>query len=76
MLKMFYDEEKIRLAPSSLEEECEQRLGALDLFHDPAMEQFFFKGLRGEQSFIATREATGNANPETEGNHLLYVDGI
>ena len=49
--------------------------GLLDLFHDPAMEQFFTRGIRGGQSFIATRQATGQADPKASGEHLLYVDG-
>ena len=49
--------------------------GSLDLYSDPQMELFFTKGIRGGQSFISQRYATGNANPEEEGQHLLYVDG-
>ena len=49
--------------------------GHLDLFSDPEMEQFFTKSIRGGQSFIAQRHAKGEANPENDGNHLLYVDG-
>ena len=49
--------------------------GSLDLYSDPQMEQFFTRGIRGGQSFIAQRYATGNANPEEKGHHLLYVDG-
>ena len=50
--------------------------GHLDLFSDPEMEQFFTKSIRGGQSFIAQRHAKGEANPENNGDHLLYVDGI
>lgn len=50
-------------------------LGSLDLYSDPQMEQFFTRGIRGGQSFIAQRYATGNENPEKKGKHLLYVDG-
>ena len=72
MLKMFYEDAK-----KELEERPSNRFpGSLDLFHDPAMEQFFTKGIRGGQSFIATRHAKGNADPKTPGDHLLYVDGI
>ena len=71
MLKMFYEDSK-----KELEERPSNRSpGSLDLFHDPAMEQFFTKGIRGGQSFIATRHAKGNADPKTPGDHLLYVDG-
>ena len=49
--------------------------GSLDLYSDPQMEQFFTRGIRGGQSFISQRYATGNAKPEEEGQHLLYVDG-
>ena len=47
----------------------------MDLFHDPAMEQFFTRGIRGGQSFIATRHAAGQADSKASGEHLLYVDG-
>ena len=50
-------------------------LGSLDLYSDPQIEQFFTRGIRGGQSFISQRYATGNKEPEKEGNHLLYVDG-
>ena len=50
--------------------------GYLDLFSDPAMEQFFTKGIRGGQSYIAQRYAKGEANPENAGEHLLYIDGL
>ena len=49
--------------------------GSLDLYSDPQMEQFFTRGIRGGQSFISQRYATGNANPEEKGHQLLYVDG-
>lgn len=71
MLKMFHEDAK-----KEMEEKPSVRFpGSLDLFHDPAMEQFFTKGIRGGQSFIATRHAKGNADPKTPGDHLLYVDG-
>ena len=74
MLKMFLDEER------KDEEEIRSDLaakppGSLDSFHDPAMEQFFTHGIRGGQSFIATRHAAGRDNPRASGEHLLYVDG-
>ena len=58
---------------SFAEEEGEN--GYLELFSDPAMEQFFTKGIRGGQSFISQRYAKGQENPENAGEHLLYVDG-
>ena len=74
MLKMFLEEER------KDEEEIRSDLvmkppGSLDLFHDPAMEQFFTRGIRGGQSFIATRHAVGRSDPKASGEHLLYVDG-
>ena len=53
----------------------EEEDGALDLFSDPKMEEFFSKGIRGGQSFISQRYAEGENDPEKEGEHLLYVDG-
>ena len=58
---------------SFAEEEGEE--GCLDLLSDPTMEQFFTRGIRGGQSFIAQRYAEGRENPEDAGDHLLYVDG-
>ena len=55
--------------------ESEGEDGYLDLLSDPAMEQFFTKGIRGGQSFISQRYAEGEKNPENFGKHLLYVDG-
>ena len=76
MLKMFYEEDRLeRRGKDSSSNDEVRPLGALDLFDDPSMEEFFSRGLRGGQSFIATREAEGNVNPETDGDHLLYVDG-
>ena len=78
MLKMFYEEDQTgrsRRRKDNGEEDEKNPLGALDLFDDPSMEEFFSRGVRGGQSFIATREAKGNANPKTKGDHLLYVDG-
>ena len=76
MLKMFYEEDHLeRRGKDSSSNDEDRPLGALDLFDDPSMEQFFSRGVRGGQSFIATREAEGNDNPETAGDHLLYVDG-
>ena len=68
MLKMFYDEEKGTTNPRI------KKPGSLDLFDEPEMEQFFTAGIRGGQSFIATRHAKGNADPRLPGDHLLYVD--
>ena len=70
MLKMYYEKEK-----TENKDETEKPFGSLDLLHDPDMEQFFNKGIRGGQSFISTRRAKGNEDPKTPGNHLLYVDG-
>ena len=67
MLKMFYEEEKEKTDRA-------KPPGSLDLFDQPEMEQFFTSGIRGGQSFIATRHAKGNANPRLPGDHLLYVD--
>ena len=67
MLKMFLEKEK--------KEGKTQQPGCLDLFDQPEMVQFFTKGIRGGQSFIATRHAKGNDNPKSPGKHLLYVDG-
>ena len=82
MLKMFYDNEKKEIeeqeklkGSNSGNEEVSKPPGSLDLFDDPEMEQFFSKGIRGGQSFIATRHAKGNSNPNLPGDHLLYVDG-
>ena len=76
MLKMFYEEDQLeRRGKDSSSNDEDRPLGALDLFDDPSMEEFFSRGVRGGQSFIATREAEGNDNPETAGDHLLYVDG-
>ena len=69
---MFYDDQKKDFKGG----EDEKPPGSLDLFDQPAMEQFFTKGIRGGQSFIATRHAKGNDDPKTPGEHLLYVDGI
>ena len=65
MLKMFYEEDHLerRGKNSSSSNDEDRPLGALDLFDDPSMEQFFSRGVRGGQSFIATREAEGNDNP-------------
>ena len=49
--------------------------GSLDLYSDPQIEQFFTRGIRGGQSFIAQRYAIGSENPKKMGKHLLYVDG-
>ena len=68
MLKMFYDEEKGKTNHRG------KPPGSLDLFDQPEMEQFFTAGIRGGQSFIATRHAKGNADPHLPGDHLLYVD--
>ena len=57
------------------EQKAKGKRGRLDLFSDPEMEEFFTKGIRGGQSFISQRYAEGENNPETAGNHLLYVDG-
>ena len=56
-------------------EENKRVYGALDLYSDPEMENFFTRGIRGGQSFISQRYATGNDNPEKSGKHMLYVDG-
>ena len=74
MLKMFYDEERKDEEEIGLDLEVKPP-GSLDLFHDPAMEQFFTCGIRGGQSFIATRHAKGEADPRASGKHLLYEDG-
>ena len=50
-------------------------LGSLDIYSDPQIEQFFTRGIRGGQSFISQRYATGYKEPDKEGNRLLYVDG-
>ena len=74
MLKMFQNEERKdeeEISPDLMM----KPLDSLDLFHDPAIEQFFTRGIRGGQSFIATRQATGQADPKASGEHLLYVDG-
>ena len=55
--------------------EEEGKDGCLDLLSDPTMEQFFTRGIRGGQSFISQRYAEGLQNPESPGEHLLYVDG-
>ena len=55
------------------EEEGEE--GYLDLLSDPAMEQFFSRGIRGGQSFISQRYSEGQENPLNYGHHLMYVDG-
>ena len=72
MLKMFYDQQKSK---GIGEKEGDKPPGALDLFSDPKMEQFFTNGIRGGQSFISLRRAKGNDDPTKPGNHLLYVDG-
>ena len=56
-------------------EDGKKPLGALELYSDPEMENFFTKGIRGGQSFISQRYATGNSDPEKEGHHMLYIDG-
>lgn len=73
MLKMYYEEDERKKAEGSLS--SKKPSGSLDLFHDPAMEQFFTSGVRGGQSFISTREARGVDDPKASGEHLLYVDG-
>ena len=74
MLKMYYDEE--RKDEEEIGHDLEAKPpGSLDLFHNPAMEHFFTPGIRGGQSFIATRHAEGRADPRVSGEHLLYVDG-
>ena len=85
MLKMFYEEEKeknkktfgdnTRQKEKDEEESDDKPPGSLDLFDQPEMEQFFTKGIRGGQSFIATRHAKGKDDPKSSGEHLLYVDG-
>ena len=75
MLKMFYEEDHLERSKKDDYDDDDRPLGALDLYDDPSMEEFFSRGVRGGQSFIATREAQGNDNPETKGDHLLYVDG-
>lgn len=76
MLKMFYEEDRrSKRTKNDDDDDGEKPPGALDLFDDPSMEEFFSKGVRGGQSFIATREANGNIDPNSKGNHLLYVDG-
>lgn len=80
MLKMFYEEEEEKKrgkegGGEEEEEEAPKPPGSLDLFDQPEMEQFFTKGVRGGQSFIATRHARGNEDPKSSGEHLLYVDG-
>ena len=74
MLKMFLNEER-EDAEAKRADLTSKPPGSLDLFHDSAMEQFFTRGIRGGQSFIATRHATGQAEPKASGKHLLYVDG-
>ena len=74
MLKMFYEEDQSERSRKD-EDDDGKPLGALDLFDDPSMEEFFSRGVRGGQSFIATREAKGNDDPKSKGDHLLYVDG-
>ena len=70
---MFHDEE--RKDEEEIGHDLEAKPpGSLDLFHDPTMEQFFTCGIRGGQSFIATRHAEGKADPRASGEHLLYVD--
>ena len=57
MLKMFYEEDQLERQKDKVhnaEDEDEKPLGALDLYDDPAMEEFFSRGVRGGQSFIAT----------------------
>ena len=49
MLLMFYDDER----GSSKKRLDGKPPGSLDLFDQPEMEQFFTKGVRGRQSFIA-----------------------
>ena len=73
MLKMFNEEEQKKYGKNNDNDNNE--LGTLDLFDQPEMEQFFYKGIRGGQSFISTRHAKGNADPKSPGHHLLYVDG-
>ena len=75
MLKMFYEEDQSEKTRQDKDDDGEKPHGALDLFDDPSMEEFFSRGVRGGQSFIATRQAEGNDNPKTKGDHLLYVDG-
>ena len=58
------------------EEDDKKPPGSLELFSDPEMERFFTKGIRGGQSFISQRYATGNNDPKKEGHHLLYIDGM
>ena len=70
MLKMYYEKEK-----TEGKDETEKPPGSLDLLHDPDMEQFFYNGIRGGQSFISTRRAKGSEDPKMSGDHLLYVDG-
>ena len=74
MLKMFYEEDQSERSKDGGDDD-KKPLGALDLFDDPSMEEFFSRGVIGGQSFIATREAEGNDDPKTKGDHLLYVDG-
>ena len=70
MLKMYYEKEKTKR-----KDETVKPASSLDLLYDPNMEQFFNSGIRGGQSFISTRQAKGNKDPKTSGEHLLYVDG-
>ena len=66
---MFYDEE--RKDEEEIGHDIEVKPpGLLDLFHDPAMEQFFTCGIRGGQSFIATRHTEGKADLRASGEHF------
>ena len=67
--------DKVQFTYEEMKEKPCKFPGSLDLYSDPQMEQFFTRGIRGGQSFISQRYATGNVNPEEEGQHLLYVDG-
>lgn len=77
MLKMYYEKDKKKKLKDADERVNvdDLKLGSLDLFDDPKMEQFFTRGIRGGQSFISVRHSVGSSNPSQKGNHLLYVDG-
>ena len=79
MLKMFYEkeesEEKAIQSDHKSEKSKRNPPGSIDLLYDSHMEQFFRRGIRGGQSFISMRHAKGEHDPQSSGNHLLYVDG-
>ena len=73
---MFYQNLERQDAEKCTSYMCEEKpLGSLDLYSDPQIEQFFTRGIRGGQSFIAQRYAVGSKNPDKKSKHLLYVDG-